>query len=86
MAELAALGLASNIVQFIDFGITLFREGKELYESADGSNTKRLELETITADLHDIIQELEPTARPITKDEAALGRLAAECSKLAKSF
>jgi len=83
MAELAALGLASNIVQFIDFGITLFHEGKEIYESSEGSSAKRLELETITADLRDIVHELQPTIHPVTKDDAALGRLAKDCEKLA---
>jgi len=35
MAEaLAAIGLAGNIVQFVDFGTKLVLKGQELYQSA----------------------------------------------------
>jgi hypothetical protein len=40
MAELAALGLAGNIVQFVDFGIRLFRDLKELYKSPEGGKAR----------------------------------------------
>jgi hypothetical protein len=83
MAELAALGLASNVVQFVDFGIKLFRDGKELYESAQGSIAEQRELQAVTADLRDIVQKLHPTVHPATQDDAALARLAADCEKLA---
>lgn len=34
---IAALSLASSIVQFVDFGCRLFSESKDLYESSSGS-------------------------------------------------
>lgn len=86
MAELAALGLASNIVQFIDFGLTLFHEGKELYDSDEGGSAQRLELETVTEDLNDIAQELQQGALPANKGDAALRKLGADCEKLAKEL
>ncbi|CAG8953406.1 hypothetical protein HYFRA_00010154 [Hymenoscyphus fraxineus] len=82
MAELAAIGLVSNIVGFIDFGLKLFREGKEIYESAEGANVKQLDLEIITLDLKRLMEELQPTSY-ITKDDAAIAKLALHCRKLA---
>ncbi len=51
MAELAAIGLAGDIVQFIDFGIKLSRDFKEPYQSAEGRKARHLELEDVTIDL-----------------------------------
>jgi hypothetical protein len=83
MAELAALGLAGNIVQFVDFGIKLFRHGKELYKSAEGGKAEHLELEAVTTDLKRLAQQLQQTVGPATQDDIALGKLAAGCEKLA---
>ena len=52
MAEsLTALGLASNIVQFLDFGYRLFCQSKELYESSQSLVNEAVELETIACSL-----------------------------------
>lgn len=82
MTELAAVGLASNIVGFIDFGLKLFHEGKELYESAEGASVQHNELETIISDLKILIDDLQPTP-PITKSDKSLASLALGCKKLA---
>lgn len=37
MEALAAVGLASNILQFIDFGITLVSEAREIHHSVSGT-------------------------------------------------
>jgi hypothetical protein len=83
MAELAVLGLAGNIVQFVDFGIRLFRELKELYKSAEGAKAEHLALEAKTTDLKYLAQKLQQTVGPATQDDIALGKLAAGCEKLA---
>ena len=45
MATLAALGLAGNIIQFIDFGIKSVKSVREIYKSVDGSLRSLSELE-----------------------------------------
>lgn len=85
MAELAAVSLASNIVGFIDFGLKLFREGKELYDSAEGASAKQLELDTVTSDLKTLMEELQPTSH-VTKDDAAIAKLALHCKNLANEL
>ena len=48
---LAALGLASNIVQFVDFGCRLFSQSKELYRSSSGLSVEAVELDNIAQSL-----------------------------------
>jgi len=49
---LAALGLAANIVQFVDFSHRLLSESKALYNSATGSSADNVVIETVATDLH----------------------------------
>jgi hypothetical protein len=95
MAELAALGLASNIVQFVDFGIKLFSEAREIYESAQDGRAEDLELETVTVDLKGFAQSLHASGKPspgnpqpkkLAADEIALQKLAISCEKLANEL
>ncbi|KAL9047908.1 MAG: hypothetical protein Q9162_007914 [Coniocarpon cinnabarinum] len=61
MAEaLAALGLASNIVQFIDFGLKTTSTIKEIYSSASGLTSE-------TTTLNDIATEFEKTVSSLQK-------------------
>jgi hypothetical protein len=89
MAELVALGLASNVVQFVDFGIKLFSESREIYKSAHGFGGSDLELEVVATDLHRLTANLIPSADPsantnaLSKEEIELQKLAALCHKLA---
>ena len=48
---LAALGLASNIVQFVEFGCRLFSQSKELYRSSSGLLDEAVELDNIARSL-----------------------------------
>ena len=55
---LAAVGLAGNIVQFIDFGTNLLAEAREIHQSATGSSATNVELETIAARLRHLAASL----------------------------
>ena len=48
---LAALGLASNMVQFVEFGCRLFSQSKDLYRSSSGLLDEAVELDNITQSL-----------------------------------
>jgi len=45
---LSALGLAANVVQFIEFTANLISKGHQIHRAADGSLVENLELEAIT--------------------------------------
>jgi hypothetical protein len=86
MAELAAIGLAGNIVQFVDFGFKLSHDFKELYESTEGGKTKHLELQDVTTDLESLCQKLQNKTSPATQDDEDLRNLARACTKLAREL
>ena len=51
MEPLSAIGLASNVLQFVEFAARLISTGTEVYESASGTTERTLELERIYKDL-----------------------------------
>ena len=59
MDPLTALSLAGTIVQFVDFGGKLLKDGRELYKSTTGSLTVNDELELIVADLQALIVKFQ---------------------------
>lgn len=51
MDPLTAIGLAGNLVQFVDFGIRVVSKGFKIYRSVDGCLIENLDLEVVTSDL-----------------------------------
>lgn len=90
MAELAALGLASNVISFISFAGDLISKGHEIYNSADGSLIENLALETVTRSLQDLSSGLslgrdKATGR-LTNTEKQLQELCDECRGISKQL
>lgn len=83
MAELAAVGLAGNIVQFVEFGTTLFHEGRELYRSAQGATADHLELENVTKDLERLALDLHSSQLEPSQSNENLRGFARDCGGLA---
>ncbi|KAN0092287.1 hypothetical protein V8E51_018134 [Hyaloscypha variabilis] len=82
MAEaLAALGLAANIINFVDFGIRLFSSSRELYQSAEGALKENIELAESASNIRLVVQRI--TNSIIGIDEPALREVAGTCLELA---
>ncbi|KAF2728839.1 hypothetical protein EJ04DRAFT_556507 [Polyplosphaeria fusca] len=58
MDPLTAVGLASNVVQFVSFAGDLISKGKEIARSADGALVENLEIEAVTQSLHELSKSL----------------------------
>lgn len=93
MAEaLAALGIASNIVQLISFTSDLISKGHEIYTSADGELVEYLELETITNHIQTLNSQIawkpkldkKGKKRTLTKTESRLKELCEGCNDVAR--
>jgi hypothetical protein len=56
---LSAIGLAGNIVQFIDFSFSIISESCEIYRSADGACKETLELLVVVQDLKQLIDPIQ---------------------------
>lgn len=83
---LSALGLASNILQFVEFGCKLVSDGYELHENGSLSGVDELEL--VTKDLICLAKDLTAVNPPQSKtspsaDGDGLQQLAASCKSIA---
>ena len=65
---LAALGFASNVVQFVEFGCRLFSQSKELYRSSSGLLDESVELDNITRSLSRLSDNLILEHPPLSDD------------------
>ncbi|KAN0101586.1 hypothetical protein V8E51_012096 [Hyaloscypha variabilis] len=89
MAEaFAALGIAANIAQFVDYARQLISGGKEIYSSLDGARDEHKALKVIIDDVKNLAYDYQPitakpSPQPSSPDEIAFRKLAAECEPLA---
>jgi hypothetical protein len=81
MEALAAIGLAGNIVQFVDFSGRLISESIELYHSYDGALAENVDIETATKHLVVLIKRLKDDA--IIAGDGALQNLSHLCRNAA---
>jgi hypothetical protein len=58
MDPISALGLASNIIQVVDFSTRIIARGHELYRSADGRTKEHAVLDSATASLSELYDSL----------------------------
>ena len=86
LESMAALGLASNIIQFVDFGCRLFSKSRELYQSTEDSVAEHIELDNIASFLSRISQTLtvsNPSPGHAPREESQVESLASTCKKIA---
>lgn len=83
MASLEALGLASNIVQFIDFTSKLVMNARTLYKSAHQTSTGGLVLQNIADDLTRLSNSVTVSNRP---EEEGLKQLAQSAKEFANDL
>ncbi|KAH7091669.1 hypothetical protein FB567DRAFT_279507 [Paraphoma chrysanthemicola] len=91
MEPIAALSLAANILQIIDFAASLVSTSQQIYEA--GSSVKVREVELSVRDFNDLNKTLKSWVRPdvhalgpLTKDQQDLEILALESEKVAQEL
>jgi hypothetical protein len=86
MAEaFAALSIAANIAQFVDYVRQLISGGKEIYNSLEGARDEHQALKVIIEDIKNLAHEHQH-AQPnphSSVDEKGFKKLAAECGPVA---
>jgi predicted transcriptional regulator len=85
MEGLAALGVAANIFQFIEYGLKIVREAKRLKET---QGTPNATLEQSTYQLKAIVQTIErqTPAKAPTEEQKVLASLSYECLTLSNEL
>ncbi|KAK8071551.1 hypothetical protein PG996_004899 [Apiospora saccharicola] len=85
MEALVAVGLATNIITFVDFAAKLWKGAKEISEK--GSLSQLDWIQHGTEELQRFIVELTKTAEPPTDDaNKQLGKLAKDCADTAEEM
>ena len=85
MDPVAAIGLISNIVQFVDFSWRLLDEARTLYKSTTGASRESNVLELVLDDLNDLQSKL---LAPATEGAIPnpIRKLASECQNTANEL
>lgn len=91
MDPLSALGLASNIIQFVQFASKLIAESQEAYDSIDGVSQRNANLESIASSLIGLHQQLAKDAYrapgvELSAAEAQLQRLVTESVEISEEL
>jgi hypothetical protein len=82
MDPFTALGLAGNLVQFVDFAWKLVTETREIAISADGSNENTRSLTSIMID----IKSSNAAIETITPDDEPLSSIIKECGVVSRQL
>jgi len=95
MEALAAVGLASSIVQFVDFATKIISKGYQYQKSVDGVLDENVELQAIADSLDQLSKGLvtskgktfpSATRKKNSKENEALKAVAMECQKIANDL
>ena len=85
-----ALGVASAIVQFVDFTSKLLTEGYGAYQSVVGASKEDIDVQALATDLETICASLASSppvgSTILSKEELALQNLARKCQGIAKEL
>ncbi|KAI1428998.1 hypothetical protein F5Y12DRAFT_587095 [Xylaria sp. FL1777] len=89
MAAFALIGLASNILQFVQLGTQLLLEARELYKSASGATAFNARVEADTESLKSLMEQIQTSKVSVTvavrgtKAERQLLDSAKSCTEVA---
>ncbi|KAE8353513.1 hypothetical protein BDV28DRAFT_148013 [Aspergillus coremiiformis] len=82
MDPLATIGLVANIIDFIQIGVTVFSNAREIYQSASGYTTADQHYDEIMKQMENFSGILQ-CGDPSSPDDKNLHALAEECGNLA---
>jgi hypothetical protein len=86
LEALAAIGLVSSIVQFVDFASELLSKTNELRQSTTGADAENANLETTSQVLRRLSEGLCTTFDAITQEEKDIVLLANHCKNVVDEF
>lgn len=86
MDPLTAIGLASNVLQFIEFSYKIISGVNEIRSSETGMTPENERLSVMVEDLNSVTQNLLTSAPAKTENERQLNVLAANCHELSEEL
>lgn len=88
MDPFAAIGLAGNIIAFVDFGFKLIAQSKAIHASISGTSHHNENVASLTRNFLGVSKALQVSSSTpsISVEENALHRLALECEGVSKDL
>ncbi|KAK1473840.1 hypothetical protein CTAM01_16078 [Colletotrichum tamarilloi] len=87
MDPVSAIGLATSVLTFIEFGTKVVNGTKQIYDATSGVKRDNATIETIVDDLQKLSTKLSgPDPKHRTESDKDLCELAAECKRLAEDL
>ena len=91
METLAAVSLATSVVQFVDFAFKILSKGRQYHRSLDGPLKENIELEAISEGLNRLSNGLSSSSNqnlssPMNEEKRALHTAALECGSIAREL
>src|ERR1700712_3244536 len=84
MDALTALGLAANVIQFVDFAASILSKGNTIRKSADGALKENTQLRSISSRMQTLTADLERSIHnPFTQNDQALKAICSSCFEIA---
>jgi len=86
---LTALGLAGNVVQFVEFLVQLLDKAHEVHKSAQGTSQENLDIETVAETIRALQTKLgirDSSTRDEYQADDSLVRLCSSCDETAKEL
>ena len=89
---LAALSLASSVIQFVDFTSKLISKSKEYYNSSAGALEENISLQDASDRFRSLARGLEQSSnrfsssKTLNREEEALRQVVQECQELAREL
>jgi hypothetical protein len=86
MEALAAVGLAGNIIQFVDFSCKLFERTASIYHSHAGASAGADIIQSVTNDIQDLTAKLSQSVQShgvSSQHDVPLRKLAQGCQEVA---
>jgi hypothetical protein len=78
MEGFAALSIAANVTQFIEYGYRIVKKSREIYNSKDGVSAAQVDAESATVRLLDFSKRLQQSLSLEDDFQGSLGNLASE--------
>ena len=95
ITALTAIGLAGNVVQFVDYALKIVCKGSEAYNSVSGVTNENLGIERVTSELRASVEKLSSSlsncsiqkdGQSVNGEDAGLVEIAQSCGKIAASL
>jgi hypothetical protein len=86
MDPITIVGLAGNIITFVDFASELRSGAAQLYKSPTGRTSQNVHIENVISDLQDVADDLDTATIDNSKEAKRLKRLASNCNELAEEL